>query len=92
VIYPAGLLRNFYLTLNSLHALIKTNRLMLYKKVSTVVYETHVLYSVRTNRRVFNLRFDVPVAFSVADTFFSQSYTTYKTRCNRQHLHCVITR
>ena len=87
---PAGL---FYLTSNKLHASMKTNRLMLYRGVSTVVisYKTHVLYSVRAKRRVFNLRFDVPVVFSVADIFF-QLHTTYKTRCNRQHLQCVIKR
>jgi hypothetical protein len=75
VIYPAGLFRNFYLTLNRLCALIKTNRLMLYREVSTVVisYETHVLYSVRAKRVFFNFKFDVPVAFSVADTSFFHS-------------------
>ena len=32
-----GLFRDFHLTLNKLHALIKTNQLMLYREVSTVV-------------------------------------------------------
>jgi hypothetical protein len=62
-----------------LRALIKTNRLMPYREVSTfvILYEMDVLHSVRTKRRIYRLWFNIPVAFSVAHKFFSVSDTPH---------------